>query len=258
MLTNCAFQLLIGRLYTFYTPKYVYLALILTFEIGSAICGAAPNSIALIIGRAIAGLGAAGVQSGAAVMVVSAVPLAKIPKYQGIFGFSFGIASAAGPLLGIMKPIHAFLILVTLLTCFIGGAFTTNVNWRWCFYINLPIGGVAMLIILLVLQPKGPVQKGVLNRQILARLDLLGELFLFPCVVCLLLALQWGGSTYNWSNGRIIALFVLFGALLIGFILAQAFTQKTATIPARVVRNRSMIGAMWYQFCIASSAFLID
>ena len=117
MLTSCAFQLLLGRIYTFYTPKYVFLILIGLFEIGSAICGAAPNSIAcessrttkaefsltreaVIFGRAIAGTGSAGIMSGAVVLLVSVVPLAKRPKYQGLFGAAFGLASVGGPLLG--------------------------------------------------------------------------------------------------------------------------------------------------------------
>jgi len=79
MLTSSCFQLLLGRLYTFYTPKYVFLTLIGVFEIGSAICGAAPNSIAFIIGRAIAGIGSAGLTAGAVILMVTVVPLAKRP-----------------------------------------------------------------------------------------------------------------------------------------------------------------------------------
>ena len=114
LLTSSCFQLLLGRVYTFYSPKWIFLGVIGLFEIGSAICGAAPNSTVFIVGRAIAGIGTAGVQSGGVVILVNTLPLAKRPAFQGLFGAMFGIASVAGPLLG--------------------GAFTTNVSWRWCFY----------------------------------------------------------------------------------------------------------------------------
>lgn len=114
MLTSCSFQLLFGRVYTFYNPKYVFLASIAIFEIGSALCGAAPSSTALIVGRAIAGLGSAGIFAGAIVIIVHSVPLQKRPIYTGFVGAMFGIASVAGPLLG--------------------GAFTDKVSWRWCMF----------------------------------------------------------------------------------------------------------------------------
>lgn len=100
MLTSCGFQLLLGRVYTFYTPKYVFLIIIGLFEVGSALCGAAPDSVSFIIGRAIAGTGSAGIMSGGVILMVSVVPLAKRAQYQGAFGAVFGVASVVGPLLG--------------------------------------------------------------------------------------------------------------------------------------------------------------
>lgn len=97
------------------------------FEIGSLLCGAAPNSIALIIGRAVAGLGSAGIFSGALIIIAYSVPLQKRPMYSGLIGGMYGIASVAGPLLG--------------------GLFTDKATWRWCFYINLPIGAITMVVI---------------------------------------------------------------------------------------------------------------
>lgn len=153
----------------------------------------------------------------------------------------------------------------------LGGAFTTDVSWRWCFYsefnpttrtgstlltrrtVNLPIGAIVMLIVLIILKPTPAQQQGLTIRQQLGKLDLLGELFLLPCVICLLLALQWGGSTYAWSDGRIIALLTLFGVLLIAFVLVQIFMQDTATIPASVINNRSIIAGMWFTLCLASA-----
>lgn len=110
LLTASAFCLLLGRIYSFYSPKWVYLILIAVFEIGSLICAVAPNSITFIVGRAIAGLGSAGIMQGSIVLLMYAAPLDKRPMYTGFVGAIFGVASVAGPLLG--------------------GVFTTSVSWR--------------------------------------------------------------------------------------------------------------------------------
>jgi hypothetical protein len=98
LLTTCATQLIYGKFYTFYSIKWIYLTALFIFEIGSLICGVAPNSTTLIIGRAIAGVGAAGIFSGAILIIASTVPLRQRPTYMGLIGGMYGIASVAGPL----------------------------------------------------------------------------------------------------------------------------------------------------------------
>lgn len=89
------------------------------------------------------------------------------------------------------------------------------------------------------------------------RLDPVGMFFLVPAIISLLLALQWGGSTYSWSNGRIIALFVVFGVLILVFATVQIKMPDTATIPARVITQRSIICTALYIFFLASSMILM-
>ncbi|OCK76475.1 MFS general substrate transporter [Lepidopterella palustris CBS 459.81] len=231
LLTNCASLLVFGKIYTFLNVKATFLTAVILFEVGSAICGAAPNSIAFIIGRAIAGLGAGGVQSGVIVIIVYAVPLHKRPQYQGFFGAVFGIASVLSPL--------------------VGGAFTTNVTWRWCFYINLPLGGVAVVFVFFLLHVPGGSNTDTLKHK-LQQLNIEGLLALLPGIICLCLALQWGGFTYGWGDRCIIALLVLTFVLLIAFILIQVWKPEQATVPPRIFIQRSIASGFWVSCCVGA------
>jgi MFS family permease len=86
-------------------------------------------------------------------------------------------------------------------------------------------------------------------------LDIPGNIVFMPAIICLLLALQWGGSKYEWSDGRIIALFVLFGVLIITFVAIQFWQQENATVPPRIMKNRSMFASAWYSFFMGSAFF---
>ena len=100
MLTAACFNPITGRIYQLYSTKWVFLLSILIFEAGSALCGAAPNSTAFILGRAIAGLGSAGIFSGGMMITLPLVPLRKRPIFTSIFGLAFGISSVLGPVIG--------------------------------------------------------------------------------------------------------------------------------------------------------------
>ncbi|KAK1996964.1 major facilitator superfamily transporter [Colletotrichum falcatum] len=237
MLTTAASQLVFGRIYKFYDLRVSFLSSIIIFEIGSLICGVAPSSPVLIAGRAIAGVGSAGIFTGAMMVMIPMIPLHKRPMFQGIFGMVFGLASVIGPL--------------------VGGGFTGTITWRWCFYINLPVGGAAFFFLFFMLKaPRRQAQERATLYQHFKRLDPLGTLFFLPSIVSLLLALEWGGSEYEWNDGRIIALFVVFGVGFSAFAAVQVLMPKTATVPLRIIKQRTMLAGAFFMLFLAGSMML--
>ncbi|ORY87889.1 major facilitator superfamily domain-containing protein [Protomyces lactucae-debilis] len=236
-LTSAALTATWGRIYRTFNIKFFFLTAIGVFELGSLICGLAPNSITLIIGRAIAGLGVSGIFSGALVIIAYSAPLEKRPALMGMFGAAFGISSIVAPLLG--------------------GAFTeSSVTWRMCFYINLPIGAITVVTVFFLV--KIPTTKSTLTvRQRLRELDLPGAAVLLPAIICLVLALQWGGVKYSWSSGTIIGLFVTAAVLFVIFGGIQWKQGDAATLPPRVIKIRSIWASCLFAALFGGSFFSI-
>jgi len=237
LLTTASFQLFYGTAYSYFSIKYTFLLAVGVFELGSLVCALAPTSTALIIGRAVAGLGGSGILAGGLIIIAHSVPLRTRPMFLGAMGGMFGIASVCGPLLG--------------------GVFTDHLTWRWCFYINLPFGAVTVLTIAVFFTP--PNRPAVDDLPFLTKvksIDWFGIILFIPSVVSLLLALQWGGSTYPWGSGRVIVLFVLAGVLGIAFGIVQFRRKDRAFVPPRIIMQRSVAAAAWFAF-FNGAAFLV-
>ncbi|KFY15539.1 hypothetical protein V492_01921 [Pseudogymnoascus sp. VKM F-4246] len=237
-LTVASFTSPWGKLFKYFTLKWTYLLAVFIFELGSLICALAPNSTALIVGRAIAGLGAAGVASGAFILVAFLAPPEKRPAYLGIIGASYGISAVIGPLLG--------------------GVFTERLSWRWCFYINLPVGGVAAVILLVFFRlPKHVKPAEATFREKMLQLDPIGIVLILCAVICYILALQWGGVSLPWNDSKVIGLFIGFGLLLIAFGFNEWWLGERAMLPPRLLKNRYIYQGMSYSFAIAGTYFLV-
>ncbi|TPR06112.1 putative integral membrane protein [Aspergillus niger] len=191
-----------------------------------------------IVGRAVAGLGAAGVLQGALSIIGQVVQLEKRPLYMGIVISVFVITVCVGPPLG--------------------GAFTQHATWRWCFWINLPFGAVVLGGLTLFLRIKGQATK---DRQLplrakLGSMDFLGCALFLAAVCCLLLALQWGGQTKPWSSSTVIGLLVGSAALALVFIFIQWKRQERALITLRVFCRRSVFTSAMVLFFLGGSTYL--
>ncbi|KAK4172408.1 major facilitator superfamily domain-containing protein [Triangularia setosa] len=213
-------QPLIGKIYTYFRTKWTFLVCFGVFELGSVLCGAANSSSMLIIGRAVAGLGAAGIINGAITIVSSCAPLEKRPS---LFGLTMGfqqLGLVVGPL--------------------IGGAFTSYSTWRWSFYINLPIGVLVVLgIVILPIPEQTPKSKA---RSVLPKLphylDLVGFGLFAPAVIMLLLALQYGGVRFAWDSSQVIGLFVGAAATAAVWFIWNYRKGDAALLPPAMIRRR--------------------
>lgn len=214
-----------GQVYAEFNAKWVYLLNVVVFEAGSAVCGAAPNMDALIVGRCICGVGGAGLYVGVFTLVAATTTMAERPLYVSGTGLTWGLGTVLGPVVG-------------------GALEQSAVGWRWAFYINLFIGAACAPAWLFLLPSKDP-RPGVPFKNRVRELDYAGIVLLVGCLVSLIMAINFGGVTYDWTSGQIIGLFVCAGVLFTLLAVQQSRTLfvdlPRRLIPVQFFRKHTVI-----------------
>ncbi|MFE2582028.1 DHA2 family efflux MFS transporter permease subunit [Streptomyces sp. NPDC059378] len=226
LLASTAATPLWGKLGDQYGRKRLFQSAIVIFLVGSALCGMAQNMPELIGFRALQGLGGGGLMVLSMAIVGDIVPPRDRGRYQGLFGAVFGATSVLGPLLG--------------------GVFTEQLSWRWVFYVNLPVGVVALAVIATVLH--------IPRRSTPHVIDYLGTFLIAAVATCLVLVASLGGTTWAWASPQIIGLLALGVVLALAFVLVERRAAEPV-LPLKLFRVHTFTLAAVISFIVGFAMF---
>jgi EmrB/QacA subfamily drug resistance transporter len=230
MLASAVTVPIYGKLTDIFGRRNLILLGVLIFLAGSALSGLSQSMTQLIIFRGLQGIGGGAIMVNSFAIVGDLFPPAQRGKYQGLLGAVFGVTAIAGPLLG--------------------GWLTDAFSWRWIFYVNIPIGLAAFMVMAVALPKHMPVSRRSVGRSI----DYLGAVLITLTLVPLLLALVWGGSEYDWGSGIIVGLLVSAAVALVLFIWRER-RARDPILSMGLFRNRVFNISMIAVFCSALGMF---
>jgi EmrB/QacA subfamily drug resistance transporter len=212
---------LAGKFGDLFGRKRVFQVSVAVFIVGSLFCGLAHGMTALIVSRAVQGIGGGGIAVTATALIGDVIPLRQRGKYQGALGAVFGVTTVIGPLLG--------------------GVFTDQLSWRWAFYVNVPLALVVIAVAAKTIPGAGDRSR--------PKIDYLGVLFVALGASGLTLATSWGGTSYAWGSATIIGLFVVSVVALVIFVLVELRAEEPI-LPMRLFRGRVFTIASLLSFIV--------
>ncbi|KAI1636502.1 MFS general substrate transporter [Biscogniauxia mediterranea] len=229
LLMEMSFQGLFAKVYLYFGSKTLYLSSICLFETGSLICALAPSSPALILGRSVAGFGAAGMLAGSLTVLGQVVPLRS--RARGV----------------------AIMVSISMVSDMVGTTFggliaDSVLTWRFCFWVNLPLGVLAVTAISYTLENKLPGDNDLLLKEKLRRIDISSSILLLLALVSFFIALEKGGIAEPWASPSVAS--SLFGAAIFAaiFIATQMKKEETAIVPLRFFQQRTVIVCCVFTF----------
>ncbi|EER29954.1 Major Facilitator Superfamily protein [Coccidioides posadasii C735 delta SOWgp] len=232
------FQPFWGKVYPFFSIKYTFLLAVFIFDLGSLVAGVAPSSTVLIVGRAIMGVGGAGIASGGYAILGVVVRPKLRPVFTGFITTIYSIANVLGPV--------------------VGGIFTQQTTWRWCFYINLPIGGASALVIFLLFRPPQSthLSKAPLKEK-LSHMDPIGITFALASLIFFTRALEVAGIDEAWNSAEVVGFLVACAVSTVAFVVSQYLQGDHALLVSRLLKKRIVAMGMAFGFFHEGAFYLL-